>query len=79
MSKLHTPKWLQVFFVYNFKENYKQIIPSYRPGFDEYFLSICNVLKERSGCLKEAVGSIIVKDKRIIATGYNGTFFYLAL
>lgn len=33
-------------------ENYRQIISSYRPNFDEYFISICNVLKERSGCLK---------------------------
>jgi len=55
-----------------FEGNYKQIIPPYRPSFDEYFISICNVLKLRSGCLKEAVGAIIVKDKRIIATGYNG-------
>jgi dCMP deaminase len=31
------------------------------------------VLKERAACLKEAVGSIIVKQNKIISTGYNGT------
>jgi dCMP deaminase len=45
----------------------------FRPNIDEYFLNICLVLRERAACLKEAVGSIIVNDRSIISTGYNGT------
>ena len=55
------------------KENRQHIFKPFRPDFDSYFLSICRVLKERAGCIKEAVGAIIVRDKRIVATGYNGT------
>ena len=54
-------------------ENYEQIFRKFRPDFDEYFISICEILKVRAGCIKEAVGSVIVKDKRILSTGYNGT------
>ena len=54
-------------------EYHKEIIRQFRPSHDEYFLWICIVLKQRAACLKEAVGSIIVKDRMIISTGYNGT------
>ena len=54
-------------------ENYEQIFRKFRPDFDEYFISICEILKVRGGCIKEAVGSVIVKNKRILSTGYNGT------
>jgi dCMP deaminase len=43
-----------------------------RPSWDDYFMSILDTVKERSTCLRRKVGAIIVKDKRIIATGYNG-------
>ena len=43
-----------------------------RPSWDEYFISIANNVKERSTCLRRRVGAIVVKDKRILATGYNG-------
>ncbi|MBF7096162.1 deoxycytidylate deaminase [Alkalibacter mobilis] len=43
-----------------------------RPSWDEYFLEILQVVKKRSTCLRRQVAAIIVKDKRIIATGYNG-------
>jgi dCMP deaminase len=43
-----------------------------RPSWDEYFLEITRVVAKRSTCLRRAVGAIFVKDKQIIATGYNG-------
>jgi dCMP deaminase len=44
-----------------------------RPGWDEYFMSIAQVVASRSNCVKRKVAAIIVKDRRIISTGYNGT------
>ena len=43
-----------------------------RPSWDEYFLSIANLVSKRSTCLRRSVGALLVKDKRILATGYNG-------
>lgn len=43
-----------------------------RPTWDEYFMEIVELIKERSTCLRRSVGAIIVKDKRILTTGYNG-------
>ena len=44
-----------------------------RPSWDEYFMSICEQVGERSTCLRRSVGALVVKDRRILATGYNGT------
>ena len=43
-----------------------------RPNWDEYFMEIALVTQKRSTCLRRQVGAVIVKDKRIMATGYNG-------
>ncbi len=43
-----------------------------RPSWDEYFQTITRDVAERSTCIRRHVGAIIVKDKRILATGYNG-------
>ena len=43
-----------------------------RPSWDEYFLKLAFEVSKRSTCLRRAVGAIIVKDRRILATGYNG-------
>lgn len=43
-----------------------------RPSWDKYFMAIARLVSERSTCLRRQVGAVIVKDKRIIATGYNG-------
>jgi dCMP deaminase len=45
----------------------------HRPGWDEYFMSIAKVVATRSNCIKRKVAAIIVKDRRVISTGYNGT------
>ena len=44
-----------------------------RPDWDEYFMSIAQVVASRSNCMKRKVAAIIVKDRRLISTGYNGT------
>lgn len=44
-----------------------------RPGWDEYFMNIASVVATRSNCVKRKVAAVITVDRRIIATGYNGT------
>ncbi|MBU2540482.1 MAG: cytidine/deoxycytidylate deaminase family protein [Candidatus Omnitrophica bacterium] len=44
-----------------------------RPSWDEYFMDIAKLVGKRSTCLRRRVGAIIVKNRRILATGYNGT------
>lgn len=46
---------------------------SNRPQWDEYFMKIAILTSERSNCIRRKVGCIIVKDKRILSLGYNGT------
>ncbi|MFC1703288.1 cytidine/deoxycytidylate deaminase family protein [Candidatus Omnitrophota bacterium] len=43
-----------------------------RPSWDEYFIDVANIVASRSTCLRRKVGAVVVKDKRILATGYNG-------
>ncbi|MDD5605153.1 MAG: dCMP deaminase family protein [Dehalococcoidales bacterium] len=43
-----------------------------RPSLDEYFLKLAAVVAERSTCLRRHVGAVAVRDKHILATGYNG-------
>ncbi|MBN2712449.1 MAG: cytidine deaminase, partial [Planctomycetes bacterium] len=43
-----------------------------RPDWDEYFMTIAHQVSSRSTCLRRKVGAVVVKDKRILATGYNG-------
>lgn len=43
-----------------------------RPTWDEYFMNIVELVKERSTCMRRKVGAVIVKDKRILTSGYNG-------
>ncbi|MGH9425448.1 MAG: deoxycytidylate deaminase [Terriglobia bacterium] len=44
-----------------------------RPGWDEYFMKIAQVASMRSNCIKRKVGAVVVRDRRIVSTGYNGT------
>ncbi|GAB4344346.1 MAG: cytidine/deoxycytidylate deaminase family protein [Candidatus Abyssubacteria bacterium] len=43
-----------------------------RPSWDEYFLEIAKLVSTRSTCLRRHVGAVFVRDKRVLATGYNG-------
>ncbi|RKY40831.1 MAG: cytidine deaminase [Candidatus Makaraimicrobium thalassicum] len=43
-----------------------------RPPWDEYFLNIAKLVATRSTCLRRKVGAVVVKNKQILSTGYNG-------
>jgi dCMP deaminase len=43
-----------------------------RPTWEEYFMDITHLVAKRSTCLRRHVGAVLVKDKKILATGYNG-------
>jgi len=43
-----------------------------RPDTDEYFLKIASVVAERATCRRHHIGAVAVRDKHILATGYNG-------
>ena len=45
---------------------------SERPSWETYFMTITDLVAKRSTCLRRAVGAVVVKDKRILTTGYNG-------
>lgn len=52
----------------------QQLMPQLsRPDWDEYFMRIAKVAALRSNCVKRKVAAVIVRDKRVISTGYNGT------
>jgi dCMP deaminase len=44
-----------------------------RPSWDAYFMAIARLVASRSTCLRRQVGAVLVKDRNILATGYNGT------
>ncbi|KAJ3750751.1 cytidine deaminase-like protein [Lentinula detonsa] len=44
-----------------------------RPDWDMYFMTLASLASQRSNCMKRRVGAILVRDKRIVSTGYNGT------
>jgi len=43
-----------------------------RPSWDEYFMNLARQAATRSTCLRRQVGAVLVRDKRVLATGYNG-------
>ncbi|MCU0666432.1 MAG: cytidine/deoxycytidylate deaminase family protein [Candidatus Omnitrophica bacterium] len=53
------------------KSSRRQII-SRRPTWDEYFMEVAFLVSKRATCFRRNVGAVLVKDKKILATGYNG-------
>ena len=47
----------------------------FKPDWQDYFMRLAHLVSLRANCMKRSIGAIIVKDKRVIATGYNGTPF----
>ncbi|MEA4978205.1 MAG: cytidine/deoxycytidylate deaminase family protein [Methanomassiliicoccaceae archaeon] len=43
-----------------------------RPSNDEYFMSMAKLVATRSTCIRRQVGAVVVKEKRVLSTGYNG-------
>ncbi len=43
-----------------------------RPDWDTYFMDMAKLAARRSSCLRRAVGAVLVKDRRLLSTGYNG-------
>jgi dCMP deaminase len=44
-----------------------------RPAWDEYFMQIARIVARRSNCVRRSVAAVVVRDRRIVCTGYNGT------
>ncbi len=60
------------------KDKVRQVVQtlaasSARPSWDEYFMDIAKVVSLRGNCIKRKIAAVIVRDRRIISTGYNGT------
>lgn len=53
-------------------ENGMDRVTAARPDWDEYFMDIAALVARRSTCLRRSVGAVLVRDRRILATGYNG-------
>jgi dCMP deaminase len=51
---------------------YRALEDDARPTWDHYFMAIAELAATRSTCLRRQVGAVIVRDRRILATGYNG-------
>lgn len=49
-----------------------------RPSWDQYFMGVAFLVSRRATCLRRKVGAVLVKDKQILATGYNGAPMGLA-
>ena len=56
------------------KQPFESIAPSSgeRPSWDEYFMGITDLVAGRSTCIRRKVGAVLVKEKRILCSGYNG-------
>ena len=44
-----------------------------RPSWDQYFMQLSSLAAHRSNCMKRRVGCVLVRERRVISTGYNGT------
>ena len=46
---------------------------AHRPNWDEYFMTLAVIASSRSTCLRGCIGAVLVKDNRVLSTGYNGS------
>ncbi len=54
------------------QDELKMPVSDDRPAWDDYFMEITHVVAKRSTCLRRKVGAVLVRDRRILTTGYNG-------
>lgn len=52
--------------------NFEQVLEGGRSRWDKYFYSLCNTVASKSPCLSRNIGAVIVRDRSIVSTGYNG-------
>ena len=50
-----------------------EVPPAPRPSWDAYFIQMCHLVSTRATCDRKHVGAVIVRDKRVLSTGYNGS------
>lgn len=60
-------------FVLKISNIFNYLCENLRPQWDDYFMNVAHIVSNRSNCIKQKVGAIIVKNNRILSTGYNGT------
>ena len=60
-------------FINKISKIFNYLCENIRPQWDDYFMNIAHIVSNRSNCIKQKVGAIIVKNNRILSTGYNGT------
>ena len=72
--KFHNSETIAAFhtILNRYKFNSSELV---RPSWDTYFMKFAELAAQRSNCMKRGNGAIIVKDFRIVSTGYNGTPF----
>lgn len=47
----------------------------FKPDWEDYFMRLAILVSKRANCMKRSIGAILVSNKRIVSTGYNGTPF----
>lgn len=83
-NKLFHKLKMKAFFHINNDEDIKELttklsklegvfFKNFRPKWDDYFMKVAHILADRSNCIKQKVGAVLVRDNRIVSTGYNGT------
>jgi dCMP deaminase len=59
--------------IVNVHNQNQMVVGLERPDWDVYFLAVAEVISWRADCSRRRVGAVIVRDHRIVATGYNGS------
>lgn len=60
-------------YVSSFDSLLPELRDSLRPGWDNYFMLLASLASLRSNCMKRRVGAVLVRERRVVSTGYNGT------